>query len=169
MKFRKKKWKLGNCVCFFFTIVDANTKQNARSSPEKPLSDLGQISYRSYWSRCLLEELKLIQAEGAQAISIMDISLRTALKNDDIISTLEYLGILKESVKDDLSTIFYDLTQIDAAIAKLGPNNAPKIKPELIHWSPLKVNVARDKWSMKSKSLKKVRVESNAATSGNHL
>ncbi|XP_068734127.1 histone acetyltransferase KAT7-like [Montipora capricornis] len=61
-------------------------------SPEKPLSDLGLISYRSYWKSILLKYLKNF---GFDVISIKDISQETALHPSDIVSTLQYLGILK--------------------------------------------------------------------------
>lgn len=38
-------------------------------SPEKPLSDLGKLSYRSYWTYVLLKELRDTQT----AMSIRDI------------------------------------------------------------------------------------------------
>eukprot|EP00892_Ulva_mutabilis_P009320 jgi/Ulvmu1/6760/UM030_0096.1 len=60
-------------------------------SPEKPLSDLGLVSYRSYWTRVLLNLLK--QREGS--ISIKEMAEETFIKTDDIISTLQYLNMIR--------------------------------------------------------------------------
>lgn len=61
-------------------------------SPEKPLSDLGLISYRSYWKSILLEYL--CKYDGKE-ISIKDLSQETAITAYDIVSTLQALGLLK--------------------------------------------------------------------------
>ncbi|XP_054714830.1 histone acetyltransferase KAT7-like [Uloborus diversus] len=61
-------------------------------SPEKPLSDLGLISYRSYWKSILLEYLSTYEGKG---ISIKDLSQETAITAYDIVSTLQALGLLK--------------------------------------------------------------------------
>ena len=58
-------------------------------SPEKPLSDLGLISYRSYWKSVILEYLNHYQGEN---ISIKDLSQETAINAYDIVSTLQSLG-----------------------------------------------------------------------------
>ena len=60
-------------------------------SPEKPLSDLGQLSFRSYWTAVLLHTL----SEHRGNLSIRDISLMTAIKTEDIISTLQSLNLIK--------------------------------------------------------------------------
>nr|XP_015917832.1 histone acetyltransferase KAT7 [Parasteatoda tepidariorum]XP_015917833.1 histone acetyltransferase KAT7 [Parasteatoda tepidariorum]XP_042905642.1 histone acetyltransferase KAT7 [Parasteatoda tepidariorum] len=61
-------------------------------SPEKPLSDLGLISYRSYWKSILLDYLSTF--EGKE-FSIKDLSQETAITAYDIVSTLQALGLLK--------------------------------------------------------------------------
>lgn len=61
-------------------------------SPEKPLSDLGAVSYRSYWASTLLTVLK--QFPGSQ-LSIMDLSKMTAIVSEDVIGTLQSLGLLR--------------------------------------------------------------------------
>lgn len=61
-------------------------------SPEKPLSDLGLISYRSYWKDVLLEYLCKF---GGKEISIKDISQEMAINSYDIVSTLQALGMMK--------------------------------------------------------------------------
>uniref|UniRef100_A0A0B7APH3 Histone acetyltransferase n=1 Tax=Arion vulgaris TaxID=1028688 RepID=A0A0B7APH3_9EUPU len=61
-------------------------------SPERPLSDLGLLSYRSYWKDVLLEYLHKYKG---QEICIKDVSQETAINANDIVSTLQTLGMLK--------------------------------------------------------------------------
>jgi len=61
-------------------------------SPEKPLSDLGLISYRSYWKSILLDYLH--KYDGKE-LSIRDLSQETAINSYDIVSTLQALGMMK--------------------------------------------------------------------------
>ena len=60
-------------------------------SPEKPLSDLGKLSYRSYWSWVLLEILQ----DSRGTLSIKDLSNKTSITAIDIISTLQSLNLVK--------------------------------------------------------------------------
>ncbi|XP_053206370.1 histone acetyltransferase KAT5-like [Panonychus citri] len=66
-------------------------------SPEKPLSDLGLLSYRSYWAETILELIiSLKTPEGAvrPQISINEISEMTSIKKEDVISTLQFLNMI---------------------------------------------------------------------------
>ncbi|XP_069100313.1 histone acetyltransferase KAT8 [Pleurodeles waltl] len=60
-------------------------------SPEKPLSDLGKLSYRSYWSWVLLEILRDFRG----TLSIKDLSQMTSITQNDIIGTLQSLNMVK--------------------------------------------------------------------------
>jgi len=62
-------------------------------SPERPLSDLGLISYRSYWKTVLLSYLSKHLSDNE--ISIKDMSLETGILSNDIISTFQYIGLIK--------------------------------------------------------------------------
>jgi len=65
-------------------------------TPERPLSDLGFVSYRSYWSQVLLDLLcDLDPADGDAPISIQDLSDRTAIKPEDVVATLQSLDIIR--------------------------------------------------------------------------
>lgn len=61
-------------------------------SPEKPLSDLGLISYRSYWKDVLLNYLC---SRAGTTLSVKDISQEMAIHSYDIVSTLQALGMMK--------------------------------------------------------------------------
>ncbi|KAL8184148.1 UNVERIFIED_CONTAM: 3-ketoacyl-CoA thiolase 5, peroxisomal [Gekko kuhli] len=65
-------------------------------TPEKPLSDLGLLSYRSYWSQTILEILMNLKSENGERpqITINEISEITSIKKEDVISTLQYLNLI---------------------------------------------------------------------------
>ena len=65
--------------------------ESAVGSPEKPLSDLGKLSYRSYWSWVLLEILRDFRG----VLSIRDLSQMTSITQNDIIGTLQSLNMVK--------------------------------------------------------------------------
>lgn len=65
--------------------------ENSIGSPEKPLSDLGKLSYRSYWSWVLLEIMKDFKG----TLTIRDLSLMTSITQFDIINTLQSLNMVK--------------------------------------------------------------------------
>uniref|UniRef100_A0A5S6QAT1 histone acetyltransferase n=1 Tax=Trichuris muris TaxID=70415 RepID=A0A5S6QAT1_TRIMR len=66
-------------------------------TPEKPLSDLGLLSYRRYWSQTILEILvDLLEEENEEKpkISVMEISKRTCIKKEDVLATLQQLNVI---------------------------------------------------------------------------
>ena len=67
--------------------------ENKIGSPEKPLSDLGKLSFRSYWTYVLLNVLR---DEGdAVTLGVSDLSEMTGIRPEDIISTLQSLNLIK--------------------------------------------------------------------------
>jgi histone acetyltransferase MYST1 len=65
--------------------------EGCAGSPEKPLSDLGKLSYRSYWTWVLLDILRNFRG----SMSIKDLSMMTCITQEDIISTLQSLNMVK--------------------------------------------------------------------------
>ena len=102
-------------------------------SPEKPLSDLGQVSYHSYWKSVILEYLHNLSSER---ISIRQISQDTGLDPHDIASTLHMLGFLKLNADNSVNIVKkHDL--IDTHMAKAATSKRISLDPDALHWSPL--------------------------------
>ncbi|XP_062304761.1 histone acetyltransferase KAT7 isoform X2 [Osmerus eperlanus] len=103
-------------------------------SPERPLSDLGLISYRSYWKEVLLRYLNNFQGKE---ISIKEISQETAVNPVDIVSTLQSLQMLKYWKGKHLVLKRQDL--IDDWKAKETKRGSSKtIDPSALKWTPPK-------------------------------
>ncbi|KAM9456885.1 histone acetyltransferase KAT7a isoform 2-T2 [Clarias gariepinus] len=103
-------------------------------SPERPLSDLGLISYRSYWKEVLLRYLYNFQGKE---VSIKEISQETAVNPVDIVSTLQSLQMLKYWKGKHLVLKRQDL--IDEWRSKdLKRGSGKAIDPAALKWSPPK-------------------------------
>jgi histone acetyltransferase MYST1 len=70
---------------------ELSKKEGKVGTPERPLSDLGRVSYHSYWTRVILTYLK-----GAEtSVSIKEISDATCVRTDDIIVILQELSLIR--------------------------------------------------------------------------
>ena len=79
------------------TLIDFSYKlsrvEGKVGSPEKPLSDMGLLAYRSYWKDVLLEYL--CKSPTAKELSVKAFAEERGINPSDIISTLQYLGMIK--------------------------------------------------------------------------
>jgi len=98
-------------------------------TPERPLSDLGAVSYRGYWTRVLLGILR--HQEGS--ISIKELSDVTRIKVDDIISTLQHLNMIQ--YQKGQHVICAAPHVIDAHLRKCGSPGL-EVDPAKIVWTP---------------------------------
>mmetsp|Transcript_27792 Transcript_27792/g.35934 ORF Transcript_27792/g.35934 Transcript_27792/m.35934 type:complete len:335 (+) Transcript_27792:151-1155(+) len=134
----------GNFLISF--SYELSKKEFKVGSPEKPLSDLGHVSYRSYWAA---EVLALLHRYTSPSISIMEISKMTSILSDDVTNALQYLGLLKYICNNHVicvpPVILKDLMMRH-------PQKAPRVDPDKLHWAPLIGQfVGKDKWSIKAK------------------
>ncbi|XP_058125297.1 histone acetyltransferase KAT7 [Anopheles ziemanni] len=101
-------------------------------SPEKPLSDLGLISYRSYWKDVLLQYLC---SRPGTTLSIKDISQEMAINSYDIVSTLQALGMMKYWKGKHIILKKQDfLEEYEERIKRR--SNMPKIDQSCLKWTP---------------------------------
>ncbi|XP_023315248.1 histone acetyltransferase Tip60 isoform X2 [Trichogramma pretiosum] len=113
-------------------------------SPEKPLSDLGLLSYRSYWAHTILDILLSIKPSGDNEkpqITINEICELTSIKKEDVISTLQNLNLINYYKGQYIVTLNKDIIdQHQTAMAR----RKLKIDPKCLHWTP------KD-WSIRAK------------------
>lgn len=98
-------------------------------TPERPLSDLGYVSYMSYWTRVILNILKDVDGE----ISIQELVQMTSIRQEDIIRTLQELDMIQYS--NGQHVIFAEPSKVEQALKKAGSAGHP-VDPKRIIWTP---------------------------------
>ena len=121
-------------------------KEEKVGSPEKPMSDLGQQAYKPYWASTIIDFL--LHQSHESALSIMDIAKRTSIVSEDIVYTLNQLGILK--IINGVYFIAAERSLLEK-LAKKYPVKEPRVDPSKLHWTPFLTDVKRDKFSIHSK------------------
>ncbi len=99
-------------------------------TPEVPLSDLGFLSYLSWWSQRLADLLLKCEKEE---MSIDDISKETAMKLTDVVMVLERLNILR--YHQGQHVIFAEKGYLEA-LYKLAGRPPLAITRSCLHWTP---------------------------------
>ncbi|KAI8374081.1 acyl-CoA N-acyltransferase [Choanephora cucurbitarum] len=107
-------------------------RESKAGSPERPLSDLGLISYRSYWKNVLFHELE--NQDGS--ISIDELSNITSLTPDDIISTLQNNNMIHYDKITKHYSLAINPQVIKAHLHTLQQRNYLQLKPDKLKWSP---------------------------------
>ncbi|TKA64595.1 hypothetical protein B0A49_10383 [Cryomyces minteri] len=112
---------------YLLTRVEKKT-----GSPEKPLSDMGLVSYRSYW-RLVLCSLLLDQKSP---VSVSTISERTGMTADDIVSALEAMRALIRDPVTKQYALRLDYGFYKEYTEKYAKKGYTKINPDALIWTP---------------------------------
>lgn len=70
---------------------ELSKREGKNGSPEKPLSDLGLLSYRAYWAETLVD---LIMNSSVE-VTIDELANKTSMTTQDVLHTLQNLNMLK--------------------------------------------------------------------------
>lgn len=127
-------WTITHLPSLFFFIVlgyELSKREGVIGSPEKPLSTLGLFGYHSYWSSVILQVLQALP-ESSQ-ITIASICQETRLQEEDVISTLTKLGLLRYWAPEAVSSPSFLNSNADAPFTSLDPPIPP---PVVIHIEP---------------------------------
>jgi len=87
-------------------------------------------------------------ASSAVSMSIMDIAKQTSIMAEDIIFSLNQLGILK--FINGVYFVNASKTVLEA-LKRKHPVKEPRVDPTKLHWTPFLTDVKRDKFSLHSK------------------
>ena len=112
---------------YLLTRVEGKT-----GSPEKPLSDMGLVSYRNYWRLMLSYEL----LHQTTPLSIVDLSRRTGMTPDDIIAGLEGLRALVRDPVTKTYALRLDYAYFKQCIDNWEAKGYVTLNPQALVWTP---------------------------------
>ncbi|ORY07097.1 HAM group protein [Basidiobolus meristosporus CBS 931.73] len=99
-------------------------------APERPLSDLGLMGYRSYWGAAILRIL--LDQDGL--LNIQELSNSTCIRPTDIILTLKYLGLVK--YWKEQTTLCITKKSLQECLKRFPLRLSNTVEPSSIIWSP---------------------------------
>lgn len=119
---------------YLLTKVEQKT-----GSPEKPLSDMGLVSYRNYWRLVLCRyflDVMERSKHNKEGLSIKRISDDTGMTPDDVTSALEGLRAL---VRDPVTKLYAFRVDVDYCrqyVGKWESKGYVQLKPGSLAWTP---------------------------------
>ena len=119
---------------YLLTKVEEKT-----GSPEKPLSDMGLVSYRNYWRLILCRYfIHTLDKEDykREGLSIRRISDDTGMTADDIISALEGLRALVRDPQTKAYAFRVDIEYCRQYVAKWEVKGYVQLEPKALAWTP---------------------------------
>ncbi|KAF7531339.1 hypothetical protein G7054_g8977 [Neopestalotiopsis clavispora] len=123
-------------IDFSYLLTRAEQKTG---SPEKPLSDMGLVSYRNYWRLIMCKYLLEHTPENRGArtcLSIRKISDDTGMMPDDVISALEGLRALVRDPHTKLYAFRVDLAFCREYVEKWESKKYVKLNDKALTWTP---------------------------------
>ncbi|PGH08499.1 hypothetical protein AJ79_05989 [Helicocarpus griseus UAMH5409] len=112
---------------YLLTRVERKT-----GSPEKPLSDMGLVSYRNYWRLVLSYQLR----HQKTPVSIAELSERTGMTADDIVSGLEGLRALVRDPVTKTYALRLNYPYFEEYIRNWEQKNYIRLNPNSLVWTP---------------------------------
>ncbi|KAH7045400.1 hypothetical protein BKA57DRAFT_411555 [Linnemannia elongata] len=147
----------GNLLIDFSYLL--TKRENKTGSPEKPLSSLGLLSYRSYWKSVIFHRLLAIHRSDNRKhrVSLDELSQETAMTIDDIVTTLQTNNMIRAipppksqdskskgknhryrsaSVPPLRHEIVVDWKEVEAYCHKIAQKGHAVINPAKLKWAP---------------------------------
>ncbi|KAJ8661370.1 hypothetical protein O0I10_003122 [Lichtheimia ornata] len=107
-------------------------KEGKIGTPERPLSDLGLLSYRKYWTRRIWEELQ----KNHGIMSVEELSQAVHMTVQDTVDTLAANNMLRFNEKSAKYEIQLSKNKLPKS------QRGPTAKMELLTWAPYKTTTA---------------------------
>ncbi|XP_052862876.1 histone acetyltransferase KAT8-like [Anopheles cruzii] len=114
---------------------ELSRREGIIGSPEKPLSDLGKLSYRSYWAYTLLKLMK-----DYRTTTIKELSELSSITQEDIIYTLQSMNMVKYWKGQHVICV---TTKVIQEHLQMPQFKKPKlmVEPAYLKWTPQKRNI----------------------------
>ncbi|KAL3477143.1 hypothetical protein BJX99DRAFT_257831 [Aspergillus californicus] len=112
---------------YLLTRIEGKT-----GSPEKPLSDMGLVSYRNYWRLVLSYHLR----HQKTPISIAELTERTGMTADDVVSGLEALRALVRDPVTRTYALRLDYNYFEECIGSWEIKGYVTLNPHALVWTP---------------------------------
>ena len=118
-------------------------KEFKHGTPEKPLSDLGLVSYRNYWKIAVAHTLQrmhrevMVRADTQYLVSLEILSKITGIKPSDVVVGLEQLEALIRNKDANTYAIVVNVAKVDEVVRRWAARNYVRLRPELCVWKPL--------------------------------
>lgn len=131
----------GNLLIDFSYLL--SRKEFKFGTPEKPLSDLGLMSYRNYWKITIAHQLKFLWEKYLKdksdyvTISVENLCKLTGMIPSDVVVGLEQLHALVKNFNTNSYGIAVNLRIIDAVIHIWKSKNYVTLDPSKLLWKPM--------------------------------
>ncbi|CAH2321675.1 histone acetyltransferase KAT6B isoform X1 [Pelobates cultripes] len=108
-------------------------REGQAGSPEKPLSDLGRLSYLAYWKSVIVNYLSSHQEKQ---VSVKGLSRATGMCPHDIATTLQHLNMIDK--RDDRFVIIKREKIMAGHMGKAKDRSrVNEVDPECLRWTPV--------------------------------
>ncbi|GMR49980.1 hypothetical protein PMAYCL1PPCAC_20175, partial [Pristionchus mayeri] len=127
-------------------------REKMTGTPERPLSDLGRVSYYAYWKSALLEYMrKKIRIERRTEFKLSDIAVDTGISLFDAVEVMEALGMLVKSENNGSVEFVYKDDLVEAHWKKTQANKGRIwIDENALQWAATVHTPSKDFMSMRS-------------------
>lgn len=105
-------------------------REGRRGSPEKPLSDLGYLTYHSYWR---IAVFRALLATGPRATPDA-LCERTGMERDDVLATLREAHMLEGT--DESPHVTADMDVVRDVVARHDAKDYVRVHPDRLVWTP---------------------------------
>ncbi|KAH3681568.1 hypothetical protein WICPIJ_007442 [Wickerhamomyces pijperi] len=126
----------GNLLIDFSYLL--SQREYKSGTPEKPLSDLGAVSYRNYWKVKMAYLLRrLATTKQPKSITTIQLCKLTGMIENDVIVGLEQCQALLRDFTNGQYLIFYNRPVIEVIIMKWESKNYTTLNPKSLFWKPV--------------------------------
>ncbi|KAI9836617.1 MAG: Histone acetyltransferase [Sarea resinae] len=123
---------------------ELSKREGKLGSPEKPLSDLGLLSYRAYWQETIVDVLM----DGRGDVTVEELGALSAMSTNDVLHTLQNLNMLRYSKGQHVIVLTNAIIeQKEKQREKEKLRGKRHIDPERLQWKPPVFSASARTWN----------------------